>query len=163
MALSLIRVPTYIRWILVLPAFLVGFFVATYLARIAWVLGLLVLPVGDFSFFGIVELPTGDFFYAIYLLFENVLGAFSAVWLARLVAPRRQRMVAVFAGGILLLVFPTLFVFAILFTDTYDGLGWWITIQDSINGLGTGVGALIGILVASPEESEVKVAAKDTV
>ncbi len=143
------KLPTWTRWALILPTFLTGYILVSLVLRLIWSLDLLVFPRGDVNLLWLVELPTAELFYAIYILFQFAASSFAAVWLAGAVAPIGQRLLAVLSGTILLLVGGGLLIFGLFFTSAYDDLGWWVTVQDVMSFVGMAVGVLIGAVTTS--------------
>jgi hypothetical protein len=103
MEARLAALPSQLRWLLVIPAFLVGFFIPGFLARISWEFSSSWIPGFDFLTMRFAE------------FIQPVVDGFCSVYFAGAVAPRgvmavsiaAATIVAVATGGILAISFVT--------------------------------------------------------
>ena len=97
------------RWLLVIPAFLLGYFVPGFLVRISWVAGSSWIPGIDFLMMRWAE------------FLQTVADGFCSVFFAGYVAPSRARVVRLVAAPMTVIGLGGSFIYVLL-TGYYQGV-----------------------------------------
>jgi hypothetical protein len=106
------------RWLLVVPALVVGYVIPGLIVRISWESGSTWVP-----FFG-------DIVYGWAQILQSVVDGIGAVYLAVAVAPSRKKVTSLLAG-IVVVAAGGFGLWMILVSDTYGGGETWPVVRDS--------------------------------
>ena len=97
------------RWLLVLPAFLLGYLVPSSLINILWEMRSSLIPGVDFPMMRVVE------------ILPSIVSGVCAVVFAGYVAPRKSRVVRLVAATVIVVVVGGLSIYGLL-TDFFQGM-----------------------------------------